>query len=84
VKETKMKKHGTAMMHAGTASAAAAAVAFEPVLETASRNSMIGHEDIARLAYSYWELRGCPHGSPEEDWFRAELELQSQSSKAAA
>jgi hypothetical protein len=29
---------------------------------------------IERLAYSYWEQRGRPHGSPEVDWFRA-LEL---------
>ena len=32
-------------------------------------------EDIARLAYSYWEARGCQGGSPEEDWVRAEREL---------
>lgn len=35
------------------------------------------HEEIAILAYHYWELRGCPFGSPEEDWFRAERELLS-------
>jgi hypothetical protein len=32
-------------------------------------------EEIARLAYSYWEARGRQHGSPNEDWFRAEREL---------
>ena len=31
-------------------------------------------EEIARLAYSYWEARGCQGGSPEEDWYRAERE----------
>jgi hypothetical protein len=31
--------------------------------------------EIALLAYSYWEARGMPDGSPEEDWFRAEREL---------
>ncbi len=35
------------------------------------------HQEIAILAYHYWELRGCPFGSPEEDWFRAERELLS-------
>ncbi|HUJ22096.1 MAG TPA: DUF2934 domain-containing protein [Bryobacteraceae bacterium] len=35
----------------------------------------LDHEEIARLAYSYWQARGCPHGSPEEDWLRAEQEL---------
>jgi len=29
-------------------------------------------DDIARLAYHLWEERGCPIGSPDEDWFRAE------------
>ena len=36
------------------------------------------HAEIAVLAYSYWEARGCQGGSPEEDWFRAERELRSQ------
>ena len=31
--------------------------------------------EIARLAYSYWEARGCRGGSAEEDWLRAEREL---------
>jgi hypothetical protein len=35
------------------------------------------HEDIAALAYSYWEARGFQGGSPEEDWLRAEQELRS-------
>lgn len=33
-------------------------------------------EEITRLAYVYWEERGKPLGSDEEDWFRAEWELQ--------
>ena len=33
------------------------------------------HEAIARLAYAYWEARGRHHGSPQEDWYRAEREL---------
>jgi len=31
--------------------------------------------EIAALAYTYWEARGRPAGSPCEDWFRAEREL---------
>ena len=38
------------------------------------------HKRIARLAHSYWEARGCPYGSPEEDWFRAEEELRKKKS----
>ena len=31
-------------------------------------------EQIAELAYFYWEARGRQDGSPWEDWFRAEEE----------
>jgi hypothetical protein len=33
------------------------------------------HDEIARLAYAYWEARGRQHGSHQEDWYRAEHEL---------
>ena len=33
------------------------------------------HDEIARLAYSYWEARGRRGGSALEDWLRAEREL---------
>jgi hypothetical protein len=29
-------------------------------------------QDIANLAYSLWQQRGCPEGSPEQDWLEAE------------
>lgn len=29
------------------------------------------HERIATVAYYFWQQRGCPHGSSEEDWSRA-------------
>jgi hypothetical protein len=32
-------------------------------------------DDVAKLAYSYWEARGYQHGSQDEDWLRAEREL---------
>jgi hypothetical protein len=41
-------------------------------------------EEIARLAYSYWEARGGQGGSPEEDWARAESELRSRPRTLAA
>ncbi len=34
------------------------------------------HEVISKLAYSYWEARGFPGGSAEEDWLRAEAAIQ--------
>jgi len=36
------------------------------------------HEAIALRAYHLWEGRGCPIGSPEDDWFRAEREIIGQ------
>jgi hypothetical protein len=37
-----------------------------------------GHEDIAALAYKLWHARGCPEGSPEEDWLHAAEQLRSR------
>jgi len=31
---------------------------------------------VEKLAFEFWEERGCPSGSPEEDWFRAEQVLR--------
>jgi hypothetical protein len=33
---------------------------------------------IAARAYTLWQERGCPIGSPEEDWFRAEEDLKNK------
>ena len=41
-----------------------------------TRNSP--HEEIAFRAHRLWEARGCPIGSPEEDWLRAEEELRGE------
>ncbi len=32
--------------------------------------------DLEQLAYVLWQERGCPEGSPEQDWFAAERLLQ--------
>jgi hypothetical protein len=37
---------------------------------------LLDHEDITRLAHSYWEAR--QNVSPETDWFRAEAELRGR------
>jgi hypothetical protein len=36
------------------------------------------HEEIARLAYSYWEAGGRRHGSALEDWLSAERILRNR------
>jgi Protein of unknown function (DUF2934) len=38
--------------------------------------SDIFHAQVEKLAYQFWEQRGRPLGSSEEDWFRAEQELR--------
>ena len=38
------------------------------------------HEEIAKLAFSYWIARGAAHGSADQDWLRAERELVGQRS----
>jgi len=43
--------------------------------------AVFGHDDIARLAHELWQARGCPQGSPEEDWFRAAHELRARAEK---
>ena len=33
---------------------------------------------IAALAYEFWQAKGCPDGTPDEDWFRAEETLKNR------
>ena len=35
-------------------------------------------QETQRLAYQLWLERGCPVGSSEQDWFRAEEELRRE------
>ena len=53
-----------------TAAAAATVMAPEKVSD-----AVPSQEEIAVQAYFYWEARGCPDGSAEDDWLRAEQEL---------
>ncbi len=48
-------------------SKAAVAVITETVVRSA-------HEQIAEIAYGYWEARSGQHGNAEQDWLRAEQE----------
>jgi hypothetical protein len=40
--------------------------------------AIFGHDDIAKLAHSLWQARGCPQGSPDVDWFQAAKELRAR------
>jgi hypothetical protein len=44
----------------------------------AAVNDPTEHEEIARLAYSYYLERGSDGGSAEEDWLRAEREVRAR------
>ena len=41
------------------------------------------HAEIARLGYRHWLERGCPIGSPEEDWSWAEQDLLNEQTRTA-
>jgi hypothetical protein len=68
---TTMKEEG--MAKEATKQAAA------PQVQANSTGTGRAHEEIAALAYSVWQARGCPEGTPEEDWFNAERTLKSKS-----
>jgi hypothetical protein len=40
-------------------------------------------DDVAACAYRCWHERGCPEGSPEVDWHRAEEELRNRRTRTA-
>jgi hypothetical protein len=40
--------------------------------------AIFGHEDTAALAYALWQARGCPEGSPDDDWFQAAHDLRAR------
>jgi hypothetical protein len=41
-------------------------------------------EEISARAYRCWQERGCPDGSPEIDWSRAERELDQERQRSRA
>lgn len=41
-------------------------------------------EEIARIAYTYWQSRGCEDGHDVEDWLMAEEEVRSRPSTRRA
>jgi hypothetical protein len=66
--------HSTSEVNAPAAEAAAASVASNSIQE----QPRVTHEEIARLAHAYSVERGNGHGSPVDDWIRAERELLSR------
>jgi hypothetical protein len=54
------------------------AVVENPAPAADESQALSKRERIELLAYRYWEQRGRPGGSPDEDWFRAELEIDRE------
>jgi DUF2934 family protein len=50
----------------------------QTVIIEASANA----KQVAALAYEYWQRRGCPIGSPEVDWLKAEEDLRKPTTAA--
>jgi hypothetical protein len=50
----------------------------DDLVDLHSHSNGATREAISKLAYSYWEGRGFQGGSAEEDWLRAEAEIQTR------
>lgn len=64
--------------HSKATSASVATVEVETLeVETVEVETVTlsAHDQIAKIAYGYWEARGFEAGSPEQDWLRAEQEF---------
>lgn len=51
-----------------------------PGSDADSHQAVSRHKKIEMRAYGYWVQRGRQGGSPEEDWFRAEQEINLEPS----
>jgi hypothetical protein len=72
------RKAAVAPQEAEPSSSAAAVGALAAAVGGAANSPKPpSRNEVAALAHSYWEARGRQHGSPEEDWLRAESELLS-------
>lgn len=71
--QAKADKH--AAKHSRSLAQQSAERSAVPAAETRTDPS---YDEIAQRAYHCWHERGCPDGSPEVDWTRAEEELRSE------
>jgi hypothetical protein len=56
----------------------------EPSADESRGHAGVSPDEIARLAHSIWEARGCAGGSATEDWLRAERELRGPESRSSS
>jgi hypothetical protein len=80
------KRGGSQNLHQTKSERIATMTAQTKILKDASESAAsptIAQADIAALAYELWQDRGCPIGSPEEDWFRAQERLSAAAVETA-
>ena len=53
----------------------AASKAAPPRTRARSIKHVLSEDELRQMAYSLWESRGRPFGSPEVDWYRAKEQL---------
>lgn len=68
--------------HSAKHSKAVSAPIPESTIGETAAAVLYDRDAIARLAYSYWEARGCQGGSQIEDWARAEKEFAARQTLA--
>ena len=81
-KPARTRKHAPAKRNANPAVESSPSIeTVAPKVEMSSVHLTVtdgpSFDEIAQLAYSYWEARGYQGGSPEEDWLRAEQQLRN-------
>lgn len=80
---TASKTGTTAKPRKAPAKKAANGATAEPVATNGHVVEMtpaVPHDEVAKLAHSYWQQRGRQHGHHVEDWVRAEQELRGKAS----
>ena len=49
-----------------------------PLATAVSNSSVVNYEEVAKLAYHYWEERHFTDGFADDDWHRAEQAIQAR------
>lgn len=81
IKKTRKKTTVASVAETPVKAAAPRRKAAVKIVEESTNTSIgqladaVGAREIEERAYQSWIERGCPMGSPEEDWYRAEREL---------
>jgi hypothetical protein len=78
--ETVKKAKAPAKPRKAAAKTAPAVEESKPALVKTEAKREVTHEEISKLAHRFWAERGHQHGSPEQDWLRAEQELRGKAS----